>query len=166
MKNGTCPGLFISYDRSAQMLAVIERKTSENGVVSDLERLRFRFADYDNLDSQVMEQTLGQLVLYSLEKLIPEGLGFGDYSDLLERISEENITVFSQGVDMSNPDDQCGLATLLFSRGSRMKSWEMIERAIGLFEQAAEAGHVEAKHFINEDLPVVLPRLEERLKPA
>lgn len=164
MKNETCPGLFISYDRPTQMLVVIERHASENGVVSDLERLRFCFADFDKLDPQVIEQTLGQLILYSLEKLTPDGLGFGDYSDLLERISEENIAVFSQGLDMRNSDDQCGLATLLFSRGRRMKSWEMVERAIDLFEQAAEAGHVEAKRFINEELPIVLPRLEEKLK--
>ncbi|MBZ0091594.1 MAG: hypothetical protein K8F27_05160 [Sulfuricellaceae bacterium] len=163
MKDRTCSGLFISYDRPTQMLVVLERKTSEHGTISDQERLRFCFADYDNLDSQVIEQTLGQLVLYSLEKLTPDGLGFGDYSDLLDRISEENIAVFSQGLDMSNPDDQYSLATLMFSRGGRMKSWGMVERAIGLFEQAAVAGHHEAKRFLDEDLPVVRPRMEEKL---
>jgi len=163
MKIAACSGLCINYSRTTRTLTVLEKKTSEKGDASEREILRFSFADYDDHDSQAIEQTLGQLVLYSLEKLTPDGLGFGDYSDLLDRISEENIAVFSQGLDMSNPDDQYDLALYLFSRGMRMKSREMVGRAIALYKQAAAAGHLEAKRFLDEDWPVVRPTMEEKL---
>ena len=164
MKNAGCSGIFVSYDRSTQNLIVLEKKISESGDTSDRVILKFSFADYDDRGSQVMEQTLGQLVLHSLDKLTPGGLGFGDYGELLDCISEENIAAFSQRLDMSDPDDQYGLALYLFSRGTRMKSWDTVERAISLYEAAAAAGHLEAKRFLNEDLPVVRPRMEEKLK--
>lgn len=165
MTGRACSGLFICYDKQAKMLVIIERKAATSGAAIDKEKLRFCLADYDNIDSRVIEQTLGQLVLHSLEMGTPGGLGFGDYRDFLEHISEDNLAAFSQGLDMSNPDDQYSLATLLFSRGGRMKSWEIVERAIELFEQAANAGNSEAKRFLNEDLPIVLPRMEQKFKP-
>ncbi|MFZ5558106.1 MAG: hypothetical protein ACOZDY_15545 [Pseudomonadota bacterium] len=157
-------GLFISFDKSAQNLIVTERRVSDTGQVVDHPVLEFSLADNANADPQVVEQTLGQLMLYSLEKLTPGGLGFGSYADLLDRISDENFEVFCHDLDLNKPEDQYDFATMLFSRGRRKESWEMVERAIELFEKAAASGHDEAKRFLAEDLPIVRPRLEEKLK--
>lgn len=165
MNNVNCYGLLVKYDRGTRKLVVIEQKISGTGIARESQLLEFSLAGTDEANMSVVEQTLGQLLLYSLEKLTPEGLGFGSYADLFRQICEDNFEVFCRGLDLSSKDDQYDLATMMFSRGRRIGSWEKVEHAINLFVHAAAAGHEEAKKFLEEDLPVVLPRLKEKLKP-
>jgi hypothetical protein len=157
--------LIIAYDRDTQTLTVRERARDADTAVSERHVLSFSFIENPQARSDVVEQTLGQVVLYHLDRATPGGLGFGDYRDLLARVSDENLDVFVRSIDMRNPQDQYDLALLMFSRGQRMESLEIVRRAIALFKQAAEAGHAESRRFIDHDLPVVQDRLEAKLKP-
>lgn len=165
IQNPNLAGIFINYDRSRHTLMVVERTATENGLAVDKQLLEFSFSKFEEADHHVVEKTLGEIVLYALEKVTPGGLGFGEYGSLLDRISEENLKAFSEGLDLSNPEDQYSLATVLFAHARRAKSWEMVERAMELFKRAASEKHPEAMRFLEEDLPLVLPRLEEKLKP-
>jgi len=165
IQNPNLAGIFITYDKSRLTLVVVERTATENGLAADKQLLEFSFSKFKEADHHVVEKTLGEIVLYALEKATPGGLGFGEYSSLLDRISEENLKAFSDGLDLSNSEDQYSLAIVLFAHARRDKSWEMVERAIELFKQSASKKHPEAMRFLEEDLPLVLPRLEEKLKP-
>ena len=154
-------GLFISFDKSTQTLAVVERSGSAERTL-----LTYRLDGRAESEASAVEQTLGQLVLHSLDRMTPGGLGFGDYANLFEQISEDNFVAFCSGLDLALADDQYAQATMMFSRGKRVGSWGMIEEAIELFKRAATSGHAEAKHFLDEDLPVVLPRLKQKLQPG
>jgi len=112
----------------------------------------------------VFEQTLGQFVLYSLNQCLPRGLPFGNYGSLMRTIGEENLAIFSSGLSLTSANDKYDLATVLFSQGKLARSWEKVERAISLFKEAAISGHAEARRFVEDDLPVVLPRLEEKMR--
>jgi hypothetical protein len=151
-------GLMVQYDRPSKELSIRFSGEGEKKI------FEFRFEDADALDSENVERTLGQIILYSLNKITRGGLGFGEYDSLLDKIADENFESLKDGLNVNDPDDQYALATFLFSRGRKKASWSDIENAEKLFERAANAGHAEARRFLVEDLPVVRSRLEERLK--
>ena len=155
--------LVVRFYEADQTLRIHERDGLEPAKETQI--LEFSFRDNEPTDLHQVEQTLGQLLLFSLNRLTPGGLGFGSYDDLLERISADNLAAFAQGLNLNNAKDQYDLATIMFSHGRRVGSWAIVERAIGLYRTAAQGGHKEALRFVEEDLPVVLPRVEQKLKP-
>jgi hypothetical protein len=150
--------IVVTFDKERQALRV--ESCTSNGRESLLEiSLRKLPADL-----RAFEQTLGQFILYSLNQRLPEGLPFGHYESLMTTISEENLAAFSKELNLTSPADKYDLATVMFSQGKAAASWEQVERAITLFKEAAASGHTEARRFVEDDLPVVLPRLEEKLR--
>lgn len=154
-------GLVVLYGIEENCLKVFECENfirpSENPILSFNIR-----PDQDDM-SQV-EITLGQFVLSNLDRITPGGLGIPGYSDLFDRISDENFEVFCAGLDSNLPEDQYDLAMMIFNRGRRKKSWTMIQESIRLFESSSSAGCQQATHFLVEVLPIVLPRLQEKLQ--
>lgn len=164
MRTSVGAGVTVSFDKATQKLSVSDQWESESGETVQRQILEFHLSERKGVDLRVLEETLGQLILYSLDRQTPGGLGVGNYSEVLEKISEDNVEIFAHGVHLANPDDQYDLATVLFSRGRRFKSWETVERAILLFEQAAASGNQDAIRFLAEQLPVVRAYIEEKLK--
>lgn len=155
------PGVFISFDKLTQTLAVVEQKGSQERTL-----LTYRLSGRMEFEASTVEKTLGQLLLHSLDRMTEGGLGFGEYANLFEQISDDNFAAFCDGLDLAGADDQYALATVLFARAKRVGSWGMVEQALELFERAATHGHVEARRFLDDDLPVVLPRLKQKLQPG
>lgn len=155
------PGVFVTFDRSTQMLAVVEQSGSDERTL-----LTYRLNGRTDSETGTVEQTLGQLLLHSLDRMTEGGLGFGEYANLFEQISDDNFAAFCDGLDLADADDQYALATVLFARAKRVGSWSMVEQALELFRRAASDGHVEAKRFLDDDLPVLLPRLKQKLQPG
>lgn len=154
-------GVFVSFDRSTQMLSVVEQDNSGERTL-----LTYRLRGRTESETSAVEQTLGQLLLHALDRMTEGGLGFGDYASLFEQISDDNFAAFCDGLDLADADDQYALATVLFARAKRVGSWSMVEQALELFRRAASGGHGEAKRFLDDDLPVLLPRLKQRLQPG
>lgn len=157
-------GIFIYYDESLKKLVFVKQKITQGKKNDFYQLLDFSFKDQSEINTQELERTLGQLILYYLEKLTPNGLGFGNYSYLLKEISKENLEKFCQDIDLKKTSDKYDLATIMFSYGRRNKSWKTVEYAINLFKQASSEGHKESKRFIEKDLPVVYSRLVEKLR--
>ena len=152
--------LLVSFDRSTGTLAVLQL-----GECTERKLLTLRLTDQPESVRGTLEQTLGQLILHALNRLTPGGLRYGDYASLFDRIAEENFVAFCDGLDLEDADDLYALGSVLFAHARRKGSWTMVEGAIGFFQRAADREHALAKRFLGEDLPVVLPRLRQKLQP-
>lgn len=157
------PSITVSFDKKEKELLVYRASLSAMGLLEEHSILKFRLPEQD-FDLEKIEQTLGEIILFHLNKMTQGGLGFGNYDDLFERIKKENIAFFTRSLDLSLSDDQYDLALILFSKGRQDESWDTVKRAVDLFKAAALQGHKEAQHFVNDNLPILLPRLEQKLK--
>lgn len=157
--------LLLRYDRATLTLLITQVDESVVDGLKGRDLLRVPFAGLQESKLKEAERTLGEFVLHALENATPDGLGFGSYADLLGRISEENLSAYLASVELVDPDKKYEVAVVLFAHGRRAESWPLIERALELFKQAALDGQPKAVKFLNEDLPLVLPRLERKLKP-
>src|SRR5258707_9724170 len=70
-----------------------------------------------------------------------------------------------RSIDMRNPQDQYDLALLMFSRGQRMESLEIVRRAIALFKQAAERSEEHTSELQSRQY-LVCRLLLEKKKPG
>lgn len=154
-------GLYVSFDVDNHILSIYESSTLIDAMVKVFS---IDLGEYTDIDCENIENTLGQLILYLLHRRSEIGIPFAKYETILSALNTENFNSIYEHIDFTNPTDQYDYATLLFSHGRKANSWAMIEKAEYWFQKSAAAGNKEAKRFLCEDLPVLKPRLEEKLK--
>ena len=155
MNNAKKVSIVIQFDERSKKLDIF-REGGASDLLSSID-----LNGIDHTQSEVVENTLGQMILYQIDRMTDKGVGFGDYKNILERISKENLDCFIQSLDSDNADDVYSLALLIFSHGRRKKSLDIVKKALSLFEKSAHMGNGDSIKFLSEEWPIVKDRIEQ-----